>query len=79
MMESKTLFVMALATVIAMFAITSAAPQEANAHGVQAQLQSRFVRIDNEQFSDNTLNTGHLEHGYHCSATRQTQVTDGSS
>jgi methane/ammonia monooxygenase subunit B len=58
MMESKTLFVMALATVIAMFAITSAAPQEANAHGVQAQLQSRFVRIDNEQFSDNTLNTG---------------------
>jgi methane/ammonia monooxygenase subunit B len=58
MMESKTVVVVALATVMAMFAVTGIVPQEANAHGVQAQLQSRFVRIDNEQFSDNTLNTG---------------------
>ena len=58
MMESKTVVVVALATVMAMFAVTGIVPQQANAHGVQAQLQSRFVRIDNEQFSDNTLNTG---------------------
>ncbi len=30
----------------------------ADAHGVQAQLQSRFVRINNEAFSAQTLNTG---------------------
>ncbi len=29
-----------------------------NAHGVQAQLQSRFVRINNEAFSAQSLNTG---------------------
>ncbi len=36
---------------------TSAPPQDPNAHR-RAQLSSRFVRIDNEQFSDQTLNTG---------------------
>jgi len=56
MMESKTLVVMALATIMAMSIMAYALPAEA--HGVQAQLQSRFVRIDNEQFSDQTLNTG---------------------
>ena len=57
MMESKTLVVTALATVMVLSAIIAYLPS-ADAHGVQAQLQSRFVRIDNEQFSDNTLVTG---------------------
>ena len=57
MMESKTLVVTALATVMVLSAVIAYLPV-ADAHGVQAQLQSRFVRIDNEQFSDNTLNTG---------------------
>jgi len=57
MMQSKTLIVLALATVMVLSAIVAYIPV-ANAHGVQAQLQSRFVRIDNEQFSDNTLQTG---------------------
>ena len=56
-MESKTLVVTALATVMAVGLINVAVP-EALAHGVQAQLQSRFVQIQNEQFSDNTVNTG---------------------
>lgn len=56
MMESKTLVAMALATIIAVSVISYILP--ASAHGVQAQLQSRFVRIDNEQFSDQTLTTG---------------------
>jgi methane/ammonia monooxygenase subunit B len=60
MMESKTLVVTALATVMVLsaFAIVFGDSQSAQAHGVQAQLQSRFVRIDNEQFSDNTVHTG---------------------
>ncbi len=57
MMASKTLIAMALATIIAVSIITYILPA-ASAHGVQAQLQSRFVRIDNEQFSDQTLTTG---------------------
>ena len=57
MMESKTLAAMALATIIAVSVISYILPA-ASAHGVQAQLQSRFVRIDNEQFSDQTLTTG---------------------
>ena len=56
-MESKTLVAIALATIIAVSVISYILPS-ASAHGVQAQLQSRFVRIDNEQFSDQTLNTG---------------------
>jgi methane/ammonia monooxygenase subunit B len=56
MMESKTLVAMALATIMAVSVISYILP--ASAHGVQAQLQSRFVRIDNEQFSDQTLTTG---------------------
>jgi len=32
--------------------------QTAQGHGVQAQLQSRFVRIQDEAFSTQTLNTG---------------------
>jgi methane/ammonia monooxygenase subunit B len=57
MMESKTLVVTALATVMVLAGITFAF-ESASAHGVQAQLQSRFVKIENEQFSDNTVNTG---------------------
>ena len=57
MMESKTLVVTALATVMVLAVITFAF-ESASAHGVQAQLQSRFVRIEDEAFSDNTLNTG---------------------
>jgi methane/ammonia monooxygenase subunit B len=57
MMESKTLVAIALATIIAVSVISYILPS-ASAHGVQAQLQSRFVRIDNEQFSDQTLTTG---------------------
>jgi methane/ammonia monooxygenase subunit B len=53
MMESKTLVAtMALATIMAVSLISYILPP-ASAHGVQAQLQSRFVRIENE-----TLNTG---------------------
>jgi methane/ammonia monooxygenase subunit B len=57
MMESKTLVAIALATIIAVSVISYILPS-ASAHGVQAQLQSRFVRIDNEIFSDQTLTTG---------------------
>ncbi|MDQ3887637.1 MAG: methane monooxygenase/ammonia monooxygenase subunit B [Thermoproteota archaeon] len=57
MMESRTLVAIALATIIAVSVISYILPS-ASAHGVQAQLQSRFVRIDNEQFSDQTLTTG---------------------
>ena len=57
MMESKTLVVTALATVMVLSALLAYLPN-ADAHGVQAQLQSRFVKIDKEVFSDNTLNTG---------------------
>ena len=57
MMESKTLVVTALATVMVLSAF-AVIFQSAEGHGVQAQLQSRFVRIDNEQFSDQTLRTG---------------------
>ena len=56
-MQSKTLIVTALATVMVLSAVMAYLPS-ASAHGVQAQLQSRFVKIDNEQFSDNTLTTG---------------------
>ena len=55
-MESKTLVVMALATIMAMSIMAYALP--ADAHGVQAQLQSRFVRIQDEAFSAQTLRTG---------------------
>lgn len=56
-MESKTLVVTALATVMVLSFVLAYLPV-AEGHGVQAQLQSRFVRIENENFSDNTLATG---------------------
>jgi methane/ammonia monooxygenase subunit B len=57
MMESKTLVATALATVMVLSLVLAFLPS-AEGHGVQAQLQSRFVRIENEQFSDNNLQTG---------------------
>src|SRR5919198_5314107 len=56
MMESKTLVVTALATVMVLSAF-AVVFQSAEGHGVQAQLQSRFVKIQNEQFSDQTVKT----------------------
>lgn len=50
--------------VVALFAIVMststliAIAQTVEGHGVQAQLQSRFVRIQDEAFSAQTLNTG---------------------
>ena len=57
MMESKTLVVTALATVMVLSTFVYFFPS-AEGHGVQAQLQSRFVEINDELFSDQTLNTG---------------------
>jgi methane/ammonia monooxygenase subunit B len=57
MLESKTLVVTALATVMVLSSFVYFFPS-AEGHGVQAQLQSRFVEIRNEQFTDQTLNTG---------------------
>src|SRR5437879_11389346 len=34
--------------------------QQAKAHGVQAQLQSRFVRIDDETWSKQSVHTGDI-------------------
>jgi methane/ammonia monooxygenase subunit B len=57
MMQSKTLIVTALATVMALGSVLAFMPA-ADAHGVQAQLQSRFVQIQDETFSTNKLETG---------------------
>lgn len=57
MMENKTLIVAALATVMALGSVLAFMPT-ADAHGVQAQLQSRFVKIVDETFTDNRLETG---------------------
>jgi methane/ammonia monooxygenase subunit B len=60
MVKSKTLIVTTLAAVAVLSAITAFMPSipQADAHGVQAQLQSRFVRIEDESFTAQTLNTG---------------------
>ena len=57
MMNSKTCVVTAL---IAITVLSTAFVflQPAKGHGVQAQLQSRFVRIQDESFSAQTLRTG---------------------
>ncbi len=61
-MVDKKLIVIALGVVLAMGTlgfnwIESILPT-AEAHGVQAQLQSRFVRIEDESFNRQSLNTG---------------------
>jgi methane/ammonia monooxygenase subunit B len=60
MVKSKTLIVTTLAAVTILSAIAAYMPiiHEADAHGVQAQLQSRFVRIEDETWSAQTVNTG---------------------
>src|SRR5688572_20914166 len=60
MVKSKMLIVTTLAAVTLLSAIAAYMPviPEADAHGVQAQLQSRFVRIEDETWSAQSLNTG---------------------
>jgi methane/ammonia monooxygenase subunit B len=60
MVKSKMLIVTTLAAVTVLSAIAAYMPiiPEAHAHGVQAQLQSRFVRIEDETWSAQTVNTG---------------------
>ena len=60
MVKSKMLIVTTLAAVTLLSAIAAYMPviPEADAHGVQAQLQSRFIRIEDETWSAQTLNTG---------------------
>jgi methane/ammonia monooxygenase subunit B len=58
MIKSTTLIiVIALASLMALSAALALIPI-VEAHGVQAQLQSRFVRIQDETFSAQTLKTG---------------------
>ena len=60
MVKSKKLIVTTLAAITVLSAIAAYMPiiPEADAHGVQAQLQSRFIRIEDETGSAQTLNTG---------------------
>ena len=60
MVKSKKLIVTTLAAITVLSAIAAYMPiiPEADAHGVQAQLQSRFIRIEDETWSAQTLNTG---------------------
>jgi methane/ammonia monooxygenase subunit B len=60
-MINKKLIVAALGVIVALGAVGPTIGQmiqQAEAHGVQAQLQSRFVRIEDETFSRQSLNTG---------------------
>ena len=57
MIKSTTLIVTALASVMVLSAVLALIPV-VEGHGVQAQLQSRFVRIQDETFSAQTLKTG---------------------
>jgi methane/ammonia monooxygenase subunit B len=60
MVNSKVLIVTTLAAATLLSAIAAYMPviPEADAHGVQAQLQSRYVRIEDETWSTQTVNTG---------------------
>jgi methane/ammonia monooxygenase subunit B len=53
----KTVLIVLIGAVIGLSTVASIAPQ-GEGHGVQAQLQSRFVRIQDETFSAQSLNTG---------------------
>src|ERR671928_508983 len=57
MINSKTFFLTALAAVTVLSTAFAFLPM-AEGHGVQAQLQSRFVKINDESFSAQTLKTG---------------------
>jgi methane/ammonia monooxygenase subunit B len=54
---TKTILIVLIGAVIGFSAVDTIAPQ-VEGHGVQAQLQSRFVRIQDETFDAQTLNTG---------------------
>ncbi|MGI0082428.1 MAG: methane monooxygenase/ammonia monooxygenase subunit B [Nitrosopumilaceae archaeon] len=60
-MVNKKLIVAALGVIVALGTVgpsLSQMLQQAEAHGVQAQLQSRFVRIEDETWSRQSINTG---------------------
>jgi methane/ammonia monooxygenase subunit B len=60
-MVNKKLIVTALGVIVALGAVgpsLSQMLQQAEAHGVQEQLQSRFVRIEDETISRQSLQTG---------------------
>lgn len=60
-MVNKKLIVTALGVIVALGAVGPALGQilqQVEAHGVQAQLQSRFVRIEDETISRQSLQTG---------------------
>ncbi len=61
-MFEKKIFVLGLAAVLALgtlgFDWVEAVIPTAEAHGVQAQLQSRFIRIEDETFNRQSLQTG---------------------
>ena len=60
-MVNKKLIVTALGVIVALGAVgpsLSQLLQQAEAHGVQAQLQSRFVRIEDETWSKQSVVTG---------------------
>ena len=60
-MANKKLIIAALGVIVALGAIgpsLSQLLQQAEAHGVQAQLQSRFVRIEDETWNKQSVVTG---------------------
>ena len=57
MNTSKTVLMASLAAAVVL-SVATVIIQNAWGHGVQAQLQSRFIRIEDETFSTQTLNTG---------------------
>src|SRR5437667_10636548 len=60
-MVDKKLIMAAICVIITLGAVGSSLAQmfqQAEAHGVQAQLQSRFVRIDDETWSKTSVKTG---------------------
>jgi methane/ammonia monooxygenase subunit B len=57
MIKSTTLIITAVASVMVLYTAMALIPV-VEGHGVQAQLQSRFVRIQDEAFSAQTLRTG---------------------
>lgn len=57
MKTSKAVIIASLAAVVVLSTVTIVL-QNAWGHGVQAQLQSRFLRIEDETFSAQTLMTG---------------------
>ena len=57
MKTSKTMLISSLFAIIVLSSVTILL-ENAWGHGVQAQLQSRFIRVTDETFSTQTLETG---------------------